>query len=313
MASTITLTVSQAILEKMYHYYEKQIIKIPNHTLFQAKTASCTITAYLSKKVVFQGQNPEAEASKWQSTGTKPTASAKKNNATSKTILAGLPQNIASLAAIGCDEVGTGDYFGPLVVCSAYVPEEVIQTLLTMGVKDSKALKDPEICELAKKIESLIPHQCIILPNEKYNQMVNRGMNANAIKAFLHNQALGKLTAQLESKPDYYIMDEFVNQKKYFEYLTQLPKKQTIIKEHLYFIQKGESVHVAVAAASILARASFVKYMNIMNQKLNFDFPKGAGSPVDQAGRQFLKLHGKQKLEQISKWHFANTSKILNS
>lgn len=55
MASTITLTVSQQILEKMYQYYEKQIIKIPNHTLFQAKTTSCTITAYLSKKWYFKG------------------------------------------------------------------------------------------------------------------------------------------------------------------------------------------------------------------------------------------------------------------
>lgn len=313
MASTITLTVSQAVLDKMYHYYEKQIIKIPNHTLFQAKTNTCTITAYLSKKVVFQGHNPEIEVAKWQSTGTKTALAKQTSPSSNKTICTGLPQNIASLAAIGCDEVGTGDYFGPLVVCSAYVPEDLIQTLLIMGIKDSKALKDPEICELAKKIESLIPHQCLILPNEKYNQMVNQGMNANAIKAFLHNQALGKLTTHLETKPEYYIMDEFVNRNKYFEYLTQLPKKQTIIKEHLYFIQKGESVHVAVAAASILARASFVKYMNIMSQKLNFNLPKGAGSPVDQAGRQFVKQHGKQKLEQISKWHFANTSKILNS
>ena len=307
MASTITLTVSPTTLEKMYHYYEKNIIKIPNHTLFQAKTSACTITAYLSKKVVFQGQNPDIEATKWQTSPSKSTTT----KSTSKFTSSGLPDHIATLSAIGCDEVGTGDYFGPLVVCSAYVPQELISKLQMMGIKDSKALKDPEICELAAKLENLIPHQCLVLPNEKYNQMVARGMNANAIKAFLHNQALSKLTESLSTKPDYFIMDEFVNQTKYFEYLTKLPKKPNIIKDNLYFIQKGESVHVAVAAASILARSSFVKYMTIMSKKLNFDLPKGAGSPVDAAGRRFVQSHGVEKLEQISKWHFANTAKIV--
>lgn len=304
MASTVTLTVSQQMLEKMYHYYTNQIIKIPNHTLFQAKTSNCTITAYLSKKVVFQGKAPELEAEKWQ---TSPSVSANKVKASNSK----LPINIASLSAIGCDEVGTGDYFGPLVVCCAYVPEELISKLQTMGIKDSKALKDPEICQLAAQIETLIPHQTLILPNEKYNTMVDKGMNANSIKAFLHNQALIKLTSSLSTYPNYLIMDEFVNERKYFEYLNGLSKKPTIVKENLYFVQKGEGVHVAVAAASILARASFVKYMNIMSKKLNFDLPKGAGSPVDIAGRRFVQQFGPDKLKELTKWHFANTNKIL--
>ncbi|MTL46466.1 ribonuclease HIII, partial [Turicibacter sanguinis] len=72
-----------------------------------------------------------------------------------------------------------------------------------------------------------------------------------------------------------------------------------------------ESVHVAVAAASILARASFVKYMQIMSKKYQFELPKGAGAPVDIAGRNFVKLHGKETLQSLTKWHFANTNKIL--
>ena len=304
MASTITLTVSQQMLEKMYQHYTNQIIKVPNHTLFQAKTTHCTITAYLSKKVVFQGKAPEVEAQKWQ---TPPQAATTK----AKTSSSKLPANIASLSAIGCDEVGTGDYFGPLVVCCAYVPEELISKLQAMGIKDSKALKDPEICHLAEQIEPLIAHQVLILPNEKYNTMIDRGMNANSIKAFLHNQALIKLTTSLPHYPSYLSMDEFVNERKYFDYLKALPKQPTIIKENLHFIQKGESVHVAVAAASILARASFVKYMNIMSKKLNFDLPKGAGNPVDVAGRRFVQQFGPEKLNELTKWHFANTNKIL--
>lgn len=307
MASTITLTVSQQILEKMYQYYEKQIIKIPNHTLFQAKTTSCTITAYLSKKVVFQGVNPEIEANKWQKAS--PTSTTPKKSTLNKKST--LPSNIAMLSAIGCDEVGTGDYFGPIVVCCASVEKDQIAFLQEMGIKDSKALKDLEICQLAHQIETMIPHQCLVLPNEKYNLMVEKGMNANSIKAYLHNQALLKLTTSLPSLPDFIIMDEFVNEAKYYDYLKKLPKQPTIISENLHFIQKGESVHVAVAAASILARASFVKYMQIMSKKYQFELPKGAGAPVDIAGRNFVKLHGKETLQSLTKWHFANTNKIL--
>lgn len=301
--ATITLTVSQKTLENMYQHYATQIIKIPNHTLFQAKTAHCTITAYLSKKVVFQGKSPELEATKWESSLLSPS---KSTPALSK-----LPAQIARLSAVGCDEVGTGDYFGPLVVCCAYVPQDKISQLHSIGIKDSKMLKDSEICQLAEQIEPFINHQVLILPNQKYNEMVDRGMNANAIKAFLHNQALIKLTANLNPYPDYLIMDEFVNERKYFDYLHQLPKKPSIVKENLYFIQKGESVHVAVAAASILARASFVKYMNIMSKKINFDLPKGAGNPVDLAGRRLIKQIGKEQFKDLTKWHFANTKKIV--
>jgi len=306
MASTITITVTQQVLEKMQQYYSNQVIKVPNHTLFQAKTSNCTITAYLSKKVVFQGANPEIEANKWQA---KPHNSSLRKTQTSKA--SGLPANVANQSAIGCDEVGTGDYFGPLVVCCAYTTEHQIESLLSLGIKDSKALKDSEICYLAEQIKDIIPHQVLILPNVKYNEMVDRGMNANAIKAFLHNQALLKLTAQLNVLPKYLIMDEFVNEKKYFDYLTNLPKQSKIIKDNLYFVQKGESVHVAVAAASILARESFVKYLNQMSHKLNFDLPKGASSIVDQAGRQLVKRFGEEQLKEISKWHFANTKKII--
>ena len=304
--ATITLTVSQSVLEKMYKHYSNNIIKIPNHTLFQAKTSNCTITAYLSKKVVFQGSNPTLEASKWQAN-----LNANSSSTIKKSMTNSLPSNIARLTAVGCDEVGTGDYFGPLVVCCAYVTEDQIEMLLRIGIRDSKDYKDPEICRLAEQIRSIVPHEVLILPNVKYNEFVDRGMNANSIKAYLHNQALLKLTKKLDEVPKYLIMDEFVNERKYFEYLTQLPKKPSIVKENLHFVQKGESVHVAVAAASILARESFVRYMNLVSKDINFHLPKGAGGIVDQAGRQLVQLQGEDVLKKLSKWHFANTKKIL--
>lgn len=303
--ATLTITVTQKTLDRMQDHYESQIIKVPPHSRFQAKTSHCTITAYNSCKVVFQGADPEAEAYLWQLPPVGEKAAKPAVNVGS------LPTGIARLSAVGCDEVGTGDYFGPLVVCSAYVPDDMIEKLLKMGIRDSKDLKDPQICELAAKIKHQVAHQTIVLPNAKYNDMVARGMNANSIKAYLHNLALKKLTSSLPAYPDYIIMDEFVNERKYFSYLNELPKKPEIVRKNLHFVQKGEGVHVAVAAASILARESFVKYLDVLSKKLGSALPKGAGPIVDRAGRDIVKLHGEAKLEELAKHHFANTKKIL--
>ena len=304
--STITLSVTKKTLEEMHGHYQSQIIKIPPHTRFQAKTDFCTITAYNSLKVVFQGKDPEAEASLWE-------LPALPNDPTPKPAAAGtLPANIATLSAVGADEVGTGDYFGPLVVCCAFVPDYLIAPLLKLGIRDSKDLKDPQISKLAQQIKNKVPHQAIVLPNAKYNEMVDKGMNANAIKAYLHNLALIKLTGGLDPYPDFLIMDEFIHGRKYFSYLEELPRQPAaIIRKNLYFIQKGESVHVAVAAASILARASFITYLDGISKKIGMALPKGAGPIVDKAGRELVKEKGAAQLQELSKHHFANTGKIL--
>lgn len=304
---TITLTVSKQMLAEMHQYYTEQIVKVPEYALFQAKTAHCSITAYLSQKVVFQGSEADFEAEIWQlRMGERPFETMELPKAH------GLPEGIAAASAIGSDEVGTGDYFGPLVVCAAYVADKKIEQLVKLGIKDSKALKDAEICRLGAATKEMIPHQVLILPNAQYNEMIMRGVNANGIKAFLHNQALLNLLEKLDDVPEYLIMDEFVNTQKYFAYLEQLPKKPAIVRENLHFVQKGESVHVAVALASILAREAFVKYMDTVSDQLGLELPKGAGKIVDTIGRQIVRQHGEDKLRELCKWHFANTKKILS-
>ena len=56
-----------------------------------------------------------------------------------------LPTNISQLSMIGSDEVGTGDYFGPITVCAAYVRQDQIHLLKELGVQDSKNLNDEKI------------------------------------------------------------------------------------------------------------------------------------------------------------------------
>jgi len=222
-----------------------------------------------------------------------------------------LPNNIANLSAIGSDEVGVGDYLGPLVVASVYVNVSQIATLQALGVKDSKGLTDKRICAIASQVKNTVDYQILTLPNDKYNKMVEHGINAHGIKSFLHNKAIGTLQAQLGFVPDYIIVDEFTAIKNHFKYLEAMPKVTDIMREKVHFIKKGESVHIAVAAASILARAAFVEFMDHLSAELQSAVPKGAGAHVDDFARQILSLHGEEKLRAIAKWHFANTKKVL--
>jgi len=222
-----------------------------------------------------------------------------------------LPDNIATLSAIGSDEVGTGDYLGPIVVASVYVEQSQIAALKDLGVKDSKGLTDKRIRAIASQVKKIVPHNIITLQNDKYNKMVERGINAHGIKSFLHNKAIGTLQSQLGFSPEYMIVDEFIAIKTHFKYLRAMQNTGKIIHNNLHFVKKGESVHVAVAAASILARDTFVESMDKLSEKLGQMIPKGAGPIVDTTAKELVKTHGKDILNEISKRHFANTKKVL--
>ena len=117
----------------------------PQYTYYQIKTKECSITAYTSGKVVFQG----ADLS-WLEP--KPTHSEAQDQA-------------------GSDEVGTGDYFGPVVVASCIVTKEARKKLAHLGIQDSKQVDDVKIRKLAPIIKEVCPHSILIVPNSKYNDM----------------------------------------------------------------------------------------------------------------------------------------------
>src|SRR6478672_5001935 len=119
--ANIVIQVRPSDIEKMKTHYKPFISeKVPPGGVFSAKKNGCTITAYRSGKVMFQGASNEAEAKKWG----EPPASKPKGSPKGKTSGNPLPTNISSLSVIGSDEVGKGDYFGPMTVVAAYVKKD---------------------------------------------------------------------------------------------------------------------------------------------------------------------------------------------
>lgn len=287
--------------------YENNILtKVPQGGIFIAKLPSCTITAYKSGKVLFQGANAKSESSRWVKDATVAPKSSKKK---AETTSFSPPPAIGTMSIIGSDEVGTGDYFGPITVVATYVESSQIPLLKELGVRDSKDLNDEQITAIAKQLIPFLPYSLLVLPNEKYNALQASGTNQGEMKAKLHNQAITNVRKKIAPKqPDGILIDQFVKPDIYYNYLR---KQKTIQREHVYFATKGEQIHIAVAAASIIARYAFVKHMNELGTKAGFIIPKGAGSKVDQAAAKLIKTRGKESLIQFVKLHFANTEKAM--
>ncbi|MBS4199918.1 ribonuclease HIII [Bacillus sp. FJAT-49732] len=301
--ANIVIQLTPANLEKIDSYYENdKINKTPPGAIFIAKKNGCTITAYRSGKVMFQGVGNEEEAKRWSNSHeqlNKPVSR--------KTSGPLLPPNISSMSVLGSDEVGKGDYFGPMTVVAAYVKNDQLLLLKELGVKDSKNLTDSQIIKIAKDLLTFLPYSLLTLSNEKYNQLQASGMTQGKITAILHNQALNHLLKKIEpEKPEAILIDQFAEASIYFRHLQ---KQKEILRENVYFSTKAESIHLSVAAASILARYAFLNAFDKLSEKAGFPLTKGAGPKVDQNAARLIKEKGLSALNQFTKLHFANTDK----
>ena len=257
----------------------------PAYTYYQVKTNSCSITAYTSGKVVFQGKDLS-----WLESEEKEEAKG------------------SIYPQAGSDEVGTGDYFGPVVVASCIVQKEQVKALRALGIQDSKQMDDATIRKVAPEISKLCQHSILIVSNTKYNQ-IHEVHNIVDIKCRLHNQAYVNLIHKGYTLPNFMIIDQFVQEKSYYRYLS---KEKNVVR-NIHFETKAENKYLSVACASVLARNTFLIYWDQMEEKYNFKFQKGAGKKVDLCGKEFVKKYGLEELKKVAKLHFKNTEKITSA
>lgn len=287
------------------HYGNVMVERNAPGVIFAAKLPDTAITIYKSGKVMFQGNGAEREASRWGEIkdSTPSTTNTKKVNSKGDT----LPERFASMSIIGSDETGTGDYFGPITVAAVYVPKEKIELMNELGVKDSKMLNDEIMRKIAPDIMEVCSHSILTLRNDRYNAIQGKGYSQGKIKALLHNQAIKHVLNKINpTTPEYILIDQFAERNIYYNHIKN---EKEIIQENVLFSTKAEQLHVAVAAASILARYAFLKEMDRLSEEIGFSLQKGASNKVDEMAAKIWLKHGEEKLKSISKWHFANTEK----
>lgn len=307
---TISFKVSDKTKKKLIEFYEElKREKTPQYAVFQAQDGDTVVTLYESGKIVFQGKDADLASDIWVATEKMNNKNLEVNNSEKKekkdTQKIEVDPIIYNSTSIGSDEVGTGDYFGPIVVTAAYVKKEDIPYLEELGVKDSKKLDDSKILEVVPKIIKKIPYSSLVLNNKDYNNTYGENFNMNKIKAVLHNKVLVDLTNKYPNT-DYVIVDEFANKYVYFNYL----KETNNVCRNITFLTKGETRSLAVACASMISRYIFINEFNKLSKSIDMTLPKGASNLVDNVGIEIVKKYGFDKLKEIAKLNFKNTDKI---
>ena len=272
-----TIKLNEKEIKKFLKSYEKFKINNKNiHALAMFRFTGCTITVFKTGKVLFQGQKAEMSATKWGYKA-KTQIPVKKYE-----------------SYIGSDEVGTGDFFGPIVVVALYCDNKTAKLLKKVGVVDSKKLNDDKIIKIAQIIKDKVKWGYSLINNSDYNVAILK-INMNKIKALLHNDAINKL---IKHKPQAIIVDEFVNKKNYDKYLVDT---KNVVKG-VRLVQKAESKYIGVAGASILARYIFIKEMAKISKLVGFKIQYGAGPKVND---QIKKLND-NILINVGKLNFKN-------
>jgi ribonuclease HIII len=204
---------------------------------------------------------------------------------------------------IGIDESGKGDYFGPLVIAAVFVDATTQSELRLMEVRDSKKISDGRILEMAPDIKTICPHSVIAIGPQKYNELYAKIRNLNRLLAWGHAKALETLLERVTCERA--ISDQFGDERLILNVLQE--KGRTITLEQR---TKAES-DLAVAAASILARAEFLLRLKRLSAEVGTTLPKGASPAVELAAKMIIKKHGQERLGSVAKLHFKTTKAVL--
>jgi ribonuclease HIII len=206
---------------------------------------------------------------------------------------------------IGTDESGKGDYFGPLVVAGVFLHEKQQDVLLELGVKDSKRISDNRVRELSDLIRKEYVFSLVVIGPERYNELYSKLRNLNRLLAWAHSRAIENILEEVHCSLA--VTDQFGD--KLYVTNALMAKGKTI-----ELIQKPKAEEdLAVAAASILARAEFLRRLYFLSQDMGVTIPKGSSPKSEETGVRLVKKHGPQVLDKVAKRHFKLTSRILDA
>ena len=245
---------------------------IVQYSNWRAKTSSFQAIYYTSGKLLIQGKEVDNIAQKVDEIlGIKTISKVESDS------------SILAEKYIGTDESGKGDFFGPLVVAGVQVDETNKQNFIDLGIKDSKKLDDKKILQMANIIKANAVHSVVVMMPIKYNELYHNFKNLNKLLAWGHARAIENILAK--SPCDFALADKFGDESLIQNALMKNGQKITLKQ-----MVRAEA-DIAVAAASVLARAEFVKRMADMEQKYEMPFQKGASDKVVAQAKDFVKKY----------------------
>ena len=278
------------------------------NALFAAKGDGLTVTLYRTGKLLVQGPTAAAFASEKLAhlaagDGAAPPSAKKRAPRRTKAKSEAPPP--ASGLLIGSDEAGKGDYFGPLVVAAVALDEEGAERFRSMGVRDGKTLADPTVLSLDGLIRAEAPFELVALDPEEYNRRHKAIANLNTLLASLHVDALASLAARTGATRA--LTDQFANPR-----VMEDEARRRGLAIDLRQRTRAES-ETAVAAASIVARAEFLRRLDALRAVAGMRLPKGASREAEDGARELFRRGGREALARVAKMHFKTTAKVTGT
>ena len=276
------------------------IIGPKDYAFWHIKNQDFSATFYNSSKFVVQGKNISLLLDKLSEKfseikNIEPTEKEKKTEGD-------FPITAHPLPYIGTDESGKGDFFGPLCVAGVLIEEKNLQMFIDLGIKDSKTLKDSDMIRMAQQIQKHSTYSVISMSNAKYNELYANFKNLNKLLAWGHARVIENILEKVPCK--YALSDKFGD--------------ESLIKNAL--LKNGRTIQldqrvraesdIAVAAASVLARATFVQKMKTMENFYGLKFPKGCNNIVKTHAKEFIHKYGRERLIEVCKAHFKTYNEI---
>ena len=288
--------------DKIKSFFEEEKAKFSKlqYGEWKAVNTGYTASLYNSGKFVLQGKEVSEIVKNFE--GYMNISSAMKLQEISESVKEAEKEDYNKEEYIGTDESGKGDFFGPLVIAGVYVNVELTKKFKEIGIKDSKKLEERAIIKLSEEIKNSAPYSAVTIMPERYNELYKSFKNLNKLLAWGHARAIENV---LDKQPcKFALSDKFGNESLIKNALMKNGRKIELEQK-----TQGES-YIAVAAASIIARAEFVKRCRDLNEKYKIEFPKGASDKVILKAREFINLYGKEQLKTVAKMHFKTVNQL---
>lgn len=207
----------------------------------------------------------------------------------------------------GLDESGKGDFFGPVVAATVIAERSAIEGWIKAGVKDSKKIVDTQIVKLEKLIRGTpgaVVKTCFCgMP--KYNELMSRpGANLNRLLAWQHATALAQALA--EKSAPWGLLDQFTKQP-----LTQRELARKGVNDFDLRMRTKAEEDPVVAAASVIARAEYVRQMHALSKRFGAKLQKGAGPRVKEQAAEIIGRFGARGLGDFAKLHFRTAYEVV--
>ncbi len=285
---------------KSFFIKEGAVFDTVQYSLWRAKTSNFQAVYYKSGKLLIQGKDIDNIAVKIDNIlGLKSDYNVvfPENSNIQRSLI-----DTNGEKYIGTDESGKGDLFGPLVIAGVQSDNINYRKFIDIGIKDSKKLDDSKILKMAGVIKANSVHSVVVITPRKYNELYAEFKNLNKLLAWGHARVIENI---LEKFPcNYALADKFGD--------------DNLIKNAL--MKKGENIvlkqsvraesDIIVAAASVLARAEFVKRMQELSNRYEINFSKGVSENVKSQTIEFIKKYSFERLNEIAKLHFKTVQEI---